>query len=99
MITQEIKKYKRYDQMANKNKDNINLCGPYQICLSTEDGTITYEFNYTKKKVQQIENHVDFTPQLQKFLSDCIFSLCEPVSDNIELTCYTTMVVRKGVSF
>ena len=98
MIIQGIKKDKKDDQTANKNKDNINLRGPYQICLSTEDGTITYGFKDTKKKVQQIENQVDFTPQLQKFLSDCIFSLCEPVSDKIELICYTTMV-RKGVSF
>ena len=98
MINQGIKKDKKDPQLVGKNNDSINLRGPFQTFLSTEDGHITYEFKDAKKKLQQIANHDDFSPHLQKFLADCIFSLCEPVSDKIELICYTTMI-RKGVSF
>ena len=98
MINQGIKKQKKINQRASINNDTINLRGPFQKFLSTEDGAITFQFKDANKKIKKIENDDDFSPQLEKFLTDCIFSLCEPETEKIELMCYTTMI-RKGVSF
>ena len=42
MINQGIKKQKKNDERASINNETINLRGPFQTFLSTEDGTITF---------------------------------------------------------
>lgn len=81
---------------SDKN-DVYSFRGCFDTYMSTEDGSVGFAYVNKRQEYTQIINN-DFSCGLEKFLSDCIFSLCQPLSDKIELTCFTTMV-RKEISF